>query len=159
MQRNKMTRRKFLQGVAITSFGVVGAQMMAACTVPAPTTAGDASSATESSAAPAATDVTLRVQVPPPTLSVMPTILGERFQADTGIQVVIEDTLYMEVETKNQNLWMSKITIQADGIRPTRRIRLIEHPHNMPTIFGHVIEKFLLASLADFTSPIVFLHN
>ncbi len=109
MQRNNITRRKFLQGVALTSFGVVGAQLMAACTVPAPTAGGGAAApATDSSAVPAATDVTLRVQNPPEAgLSVMPTILGERFQADTGVEVIIEDTLYGEVETKTQTGFIS----------------------------------------------------
>ncbi|MCC6457656.1 MAG: extracellular solute-binding protein [Caldilineaceae bacterium] len=110
MQRMNMTRRKFLQGVAVTSFGVVGAQLMAACTAPvtAPTTGGAATPATDSSAAPAATDVTLRVQNPPEAgQAVMPTILGERFQADTGIQVVIEETIYGEVETKTQTGFIS----------------------------------------------------
>ena len=36
MQRNTMTRRKFLQGIAVTSLGVVGAQSMVACTAPIP---------------------------------------------------------------------------------------------------------------------------
>ncbi len=85
MQRKNVTRRKFLQGVAVTSFGVVGAQLMAACAAPAPAAPGAASPATDSSAAPAATDVTLRIQVPATTESVMPTIMAERFQADTGV--------------------------------------------------------------------------
>ena len=82
MQRNNITRRKFLQGVAVTSFGVVGAQLMAACTAPAPAATTDsAAPATDSSAAPAATDVVLRVQVAPEGgQGVMPTVLGERFQ-------------------------------------------------------------------------------
>ena len=37
----------------------------------------------------------------------MPTILGERFQADTGIEVIIEETLYGEVETKTQTGFIS----------------------------------------------------
>lgn len=111
MQRNNMTRRRFLQGMAVTGFGVAGAQLMAACTAVPPTTGGEsapAAEATESTSAPAASDVTLRVQNPPEAgLSVMPTILGERFQADTGVEVIIEDTLYMEVETKTQTGFIS----------------------------------------------------
>lgn len=108
MQRNNITRRIFLQGMAMTSFGVVGAQLMAACAAPAPATSGSVTPATDSSAAPAATDVTLRVQNPPEAgLAVMPTILGERFQADTGIEVIIEETLYGEVETKTQTGFIS----------------------------------------------------
>src|SRR5687768_13585133 len=101
MQRNSITRRKFLQGVAVTSFGVVGAQLMAACSAPAPAAGGDAAPSTDSSAAPAATDVTLRIQAAPESgQAVMPSILGQRFQDETGVQVVIEETIYAEIETK-----------------------------------------------------------
>lgn len=108
MQRNNMTRRRFLQGVAVTSFGIVGAQLMAACAAPAPPTSGEAAPATDATTAPAATDVTIRVQNPPEAgLAVMPTIMAERFQADTGVQVIIEETLYGEVETKTQTGFIS----------------------------------------------------
>ena len=108
MQRNNVTRRKFLQGMAISTFGVMGAQLMAACAAPAPVTTGEAAPATDATAAPAATDVVLRVQNPPEAgLSVMPTILAERYQAETGVQVVIEETLYGEVETKTQTGFIS----------------------------------------------------
>jgi multiple sugar transport system substrate-binding protein len=109
MQRDKMTRRKFLQGVAVATFGTIGTQLMVACVAPGPgAPSAGAPSATEASAAPAATDVTLRVQNPPEAgLAVMPTILGERFQADTGVEVVIEETLYGEVETKTQTGFIS----------------------------------------------------
>ena len=107
MPRNHMTRRRFLQGVSLTTATLLGTQLMAACAAPAPT-AGDSAPATDSSSAPAATDVVLRVQNPPEIgLAVMPTILGERFQADTGIQVVIEETIYGEVETKTQTGFIS----------------------------------------------------
>jgi multiple sugar transport system substrate-binding protein len=109
MQRNNLTRRKFLQGVTITSFGVVGAQLMAACTAPAPAATTDsAAPATDSSAAPAASDVVLRVQVAPEGgQGVMPTVLGERFQADTGVTVTIEETIYAEIPTKTQTGFIS----------------------------------------------------
>lgn len=109
MQRHTVSRRKFLQGLTITTLGFAGAQVMAACAAPAPVTSTDsASPATESASAPAATDVVLRVQNPPEAgLAVMPTILGERFQADTGVEVIIEETLYGEVETKTQTGFIS----------------------------------------------------
>ena len=109
MQRNNLTRRKFLQGVAVTSFGVIGAQLMAACAAPVPAApAAGTTPATDSSAAPAATDVTLRIQVAPEGgQGVMPTVLGERFQADTGVTVVIEETIYGEIETKTQTGFIS----------------------------------------------------
>jgi multiple sugar transport system substrate-binding protein len=107
MQRNNITRRKFLQGVAVTSFGVMGAQLMAACAAPAPTGTGDAAPSTDSSAAPAATDVTLRIQIPATTESVMPTIMAQRFTDETGIQTVIEETIYAEIETKTQTGFIS----------------------------------------------------
>jgi len=108
MQRNNVTRRKFLQGVAVTSFGLVGAQLMAACTAVPAAPGNAAPAATTSSAAPAATDVTLRVQVAPEGgQGVMPTVLGERFQADTGVKVLIEETIYGEIETKTQTGFIS----------------------------------------------------
>ena len=108
MQRNNLTRRKFLQGVAVTSFGVVGAQLMAACAAPAPAAPGEAAPATDSSAAPAATDVTLRIQVAPEGgQGVMPTIMGERYQADSGVTVVIEETIYGEIEAKTATGFIS----------------------------------------------------
>src|SRR5690606_4986199 len=107
MLRNNITRRKFLQGVAVTGLGALGAQIMAACGTPAPAPSGEASEATDSSAAPAATDVTLRVQVPSTGEAAMPTIMAERFQSDTGIGVVIEETIYTEIETKTQTGFIS----------------------------------------------------
>jgi ABC-type glycerol-3-phosphate transport system substrate-binding protein len=109
MQRNNITRRKFLQGVAVTSFGVVGAQLMAACAAPAPAApSGETTEATESSAAPAATDVSLRVQAAPEGgQAVMPTVMGERYQADSGVEVIIEETIYGEIETKTQTGFIS----------------------------------------------------
>jgi multiple sugar transport system substrate-binding protein len=108
MQRNNITRRKFLKGVAVTGFGVVGAQLMAACAVPAAPTTGGAAPATDSSAAPAATDVVLRVQAAPESgQAVMPAIMGERYMAESGVQVVIEETIYGEIETKTQTGFIS----------------------------------------------------
>ncbi len=107
MLRKNITRRNFLRGVAVTGLGAVGAQIMAACAAPAPA-ASDAAPAQESSAAPAATDVVLRVQAAPEGgQAVMPAVLGERFQADTGVQVVIEETIYGEIETKTQTGFIS----------------------------------------------------
>jgi multiple sugar transport system substrate-binding protein len=109
MQRNTMSRRKFLQGITVSTFGIAGAQLMAACTAAAPVAPAEGTaSSTEASAAPAATDVSLRVQNPPEAgLAVMPTILAERFRDETGIEVVIEETLYGEVETKTQTGFIS----------------------------------------------------
>jgi multiple sugar transport system substrate-binding protein len=108
MQRNNITRRKFLQGVAVTSFGVAGAQLMAACAAPAPATGGEAAPSTDSSAAPAATDVTLRVQVAPESgQGAMPAIMGQRYQDESGVQVVMEETIYGEIETKTQTGFIS----------------------------------------------------
>jgi ABC-type glycerol-3-phosphate transport system substrate-binding protein len=109
MQRNSITRRKFLQGVAVSSIGLVGAQLMAACTAVAPAAGGTpAAAATTSSSAPAATDVTLRVQVAPEGgQGVMPTVLGQRYQDESGVKVVIEETIYTEIETKTQTGFIS----------------------------------------------------
>ncbi len=108
MLRNNITRRKFLQGVAVTGLGVLGAQIMAACAAPAPGgTSDSAPAAQESSGAPAATDVVLRVQSAPAVDTIMPTKMGERLTAETGIQVVIEETIYNEIETKTQTGFIS----------------------------------------------------
>ena len=109
MQRNTITRRKFLQGVAVTSLSIVGMQIMAACAAPAPaTTTGAATPATDSAAAPAATDVVLRVQVAPESgQGAMPTIMGQRYQDESGVQVVMEETIYAEIETKTQTGFIS----------------------------------------------------
>jgi multiple sugar transport system substrate-binding protein len=107
MLRNNITRRKFLHGVAVTGLGAVGVQLMAACAAPAPAPSEGATESTESSAAPAATDVELRVQVPSTGEAAMPTVMAERFQADTGVQVTIEETIYAEIETKTQTGFIS----------------------------------------------------
>jgi multiple sugar transport system substrate-binding protein len=82
---------------------------MAACAAPAPAApSGETSAATESSAAPAATDVSLRVQAAPEGgQGVMPTVMGERYQTDTGVEVIIEETIYTEIETKTQTGFIS----------------------------------------------------
>jgi ABC-type glycerol-3-phosphate transport system substrate-binding protein len=108
MQRNNITRRKFLQGVAVTGLGVMGAQLLAACAAPAPVPGGVAAPATGSSAAPAPTDVVLRVQAAPEAgQAVMPALLGQRYQEESGVQVVIEETIYGEIETKTQTGFIS----------------------------------------------------
>jgi len=107
MLKKHVTRRTFIKGVAVAGLGAAGAQLMAAC-APVPAAPGQAPSTTNAGKAPAATDVTLRVQVPPESgQSVMPKKLGEKFQSDTGIKVVIEETIYGEIETKTQTGFIS----------------------------------------------------
>lgn len=106
MVNRNITRRNFMRGLAVTSLGVAGAGVMAAC-APAAPSGGEAGSATDGSSAPAATDVTLRVQVPPDGQGTMPIQMAERFQADTGVEVVIEETIYGEIETKTQTGYIS----------------------------------------------------
>ncbi|NJN84151.1 MAG: hypothetical protein HC802_18985, partial [Caldilineaceae bacterium] len=93
MQRKSISRRRFLQGMAVTGLGVAGMQVLAACAAPAPT-ASQAPSTTGDSAAPAATDASLRIQVAAGDLSIMPTHFADVFTADTGIPVTIEETIY-----------------------------------------------------------------
>lgn len=107
MLKKKVTRRSFMQGVAAAGLGTASLQLLAAC-VPATAPAGEAPSTTDAGAAPAATDVTLRVQVPPEAgQSVMPKLLAERYQADSGVTVLIEETIYGEIETKTQTGFIS----------------------------------------------------
>jgi ABC-type glycerol-3-phosphate transport system substrate-binding protein len=105
--RNSLTRRTFMKGMAVVGLGAASAQLIAAC-APTAAPAGQAPSTTDSSSAPAATDVTLRVQAAPEAgQSVMPTQMGERFTTDTGVNVVIEETIYTEIETKTQTGFIS----------------------------------------------------
>jgi multiple sugar transport system substrate-binding protein len=103
-----VTRRTFLKGVTVAGLGAVSAQIMAACAMPA-TPGGQASNAAgNTSSAPAATDVTLRVQAAPEAgQSVMPTKFAEQFTTDSGVKVVIEETIYGEIETKTQTGFIS----------------------------------------------------
>lgn len=107
MLKKNVTRRNFLRGMAVAGLGAASVQLLTACPAPvAP--AGNAPSTTDAGSAPAATDVTLRVQVPPEAgQSVMPTMMAERFQADTGVTVLIEETIYGEIETKTQTGFIS----------------------------------------------------
>lgn len=109
MQNRQITRRKFLKGVATVGIGAVGAQIMAACAPVNQAGGGQAESATSGSgSAPAATQVTLRVQVPPDVgQRAMPAKFAEQYQADSGVQVIIEDTVYGEIETKTQTGFIS----------------------------------------------------
>ncbi len=103
-----ITRRKFLKGVAVVGLGAASVQVMAACAPVPPAGGGQAESATGGSNAPAATQVTLRVQAAPEGgQSAMPKKMAERYQAESGVQVVIEETIYGEIETKTQTGFIS----------------------------------------------------
>lgn len=107
MLKQNVTRRNFLRGMAVAGLGAASVQLLTACPAPA-APAGNAPSTTDAGAAPAATDVTLRVQAAPEGgQSVMPTMMAERFQADTGVKVLIEETIYGEIETKTQTGFIS----------------------------------------------------
>jgi len=112
MDRKKFSRRDFLKGVAVSSLGVaVGVPILASCApaaTPAAETAGEAASVPEPTTAPAAEQITLRVQVPPDSgQSVMPAMMAKRFTEETGIAVEIEETIYNEIETKTQTGFIS----------------------------------------------------
>jgi len=110
MQRKQITRRSFLKGLATVGVGAAGAQILAACAPAAAPSGGaaQAPSTTDSSAAPAATDVSIRVQIPPDVgQSAMPRKFSERYQADSGVEVIIEEVVYTEIETKSQTGYIS----------------------------------------------------
>lgn len=105
MLRKQITRRGFLKGLATTSAGAV---LLAACAAPAPAGGGgQAAETTGAETAPAATDVTLRIQIAAGSLSIMPTHFAEVFTADTGVNVELEETIYGEIETKTQTGFIS----------------------------------------------------
>jgi len=85
MLKKHVNRRSFLKGVAAVGLGTVGAQLLAAC-VPAPAApAAQAPSTTNAGKAPAATDVTLRVQAAPEGgQAVMPAKLGKKIRDGYG---------------------------------------------------------------------------
>lgn len=107
MLKRDITRRNFLKGLAVTGLGAASVQIMVAC-APAAPSGGEAGSAAEGSTnAPAATQVTLRIQVPADGQAAMPKVLAERYQADSGVEVLVEETIYGEIETKTQTGFIS----------------------------------------------------
>jgi multiple sugar transport system substrate-binding protein len=102
----KITRRQFMKGIGVASVGVASAQLLIACAAPAPAPSA-APDATGAGSAPASTDVVLRVQVPATAESVMPGIMAQRYQDETGVEVQIEETIYTEIETKTQTGFIS----------------------------------------------------
>jgi multiple sugar transport system substrate-binding protein len=90
----------------VAGFGAAGAQLLAAC-APAAPAPGAAPDAADAGSAPAATDVTLRVQVPATAEAVMPTTMAQRYQDESGVEVLIEETIYTEIETKTQTGFIS----------------------------------------------------
>jgi multiple sugar transport system substrate-binding protein len=115
--QHKFSRRQVLRGSA-AGLGVVGAGLLAACAAPpasapaapaapAEATAAPAAAATEATTAPAASNVTLRLQAPAVPLGGMAIEFAKRFQADTGITVEVEETIYGEIEKKTQTGFIS----------------------------------------------------
>ena len=106
---NKFSRRQLLKGVATVGLGAVGAQILTACAPPpaAPAAPGAAAPATAATSAPAASNVTLRLQAPAVPLGAMAIEFAKRFEADTGIKVTVEETIYGEIATKTQTGFIS----------------------------------------------------
>ena len=102
----KISRRQFIKGIGVAGMGVASAQLLIACAAPAPAP-GAAPDAAGSEAAPAATDIVLRVQVAPGGQATMPVAMSERYQDETGITVEIEEVIYGEIETKTQTGYIS----------------------------------------------------
>ena len=105
--QHKLSRRQLLKGAAL-GLGSVSAGILAACAAPpAAAPAKSAAPATEATSAPAASNVTLRLQAPAVPLGGMAIEFAKRFQADTGIKVVVEETIYGEIEKKTQTGFIS----------------------------------------------------
>jgi multiple sugar transport system substrate-binding protein len=102
----KISRRQFIKGIGVAGMGVASAQLLIACAAPAPAP-GAAPDTAGSEAAPAATDIVLRVQVAPGGQATMPVAMSERYQDETGITVEIEEVIYGEIETKTQTGYIS----------------------------------------------------
>ncbi|MCB9147839.1 MAG: extracellular solute-binding protein [Caldilineaceae bacterium] len=98
MKRKPITRRSFLKGIAVTGLGAASAQLLAACAAP---TAAPGTT-TEEGAAPSAESVTLRIQAPAGNLALTPQEFAPQFKDETGVDIVIEETIYGEIETKTQ---------------------------------------------------------
>ena len=107
--QKKLNRRQLLRGAASLGLGAIGAQILAACAPPpAAAPSGQAApAATDAKAAPAASNVTLRVQAPAVPLGEMSIEFAKRFEADTGIKVIVEETIYGEIEQKTQTGFIS----------------------------------------------------
>jgi ABC-type glycerol-3-phosphate transport system substrate-binding protein len=63
--------------------------------------------ASDTTNAPAPSDVQLRVQVAGQPLNIMPLEFVKRFQDETGIEAIVEETIYAEIETKTQTGFIS----------------------------------------------------
>lgn len=97
MSQAQITRRNFMKGLAVTGLGAASVQLLAACAAPVA-----APGASEEGAAPDAEAITLRIQVPAGNLALTPQEFGPRFTEETGVEVVVEETIYGEIETKTQ---------------------------------------------------------
>ena len=105
MSHGKFSRRDFLKSVALGSLGAASIQVLSACTTVAPPADTAPSSAAEKeqpTTAPAAEPVVLRIQAPAGNLALTPQHFAEQFTEETGVEVVVEETIYGEIETKTQ---------------------------------------------------------
>ena len=115
MSEKLITRRQWLKGAMTFGLGAASAQILSACAggvAPQPASSGSeaeapAPAAAETTSEPAATAVTLRVQVAGQPLNIMPLEFTKRFQDETGIEVLVEETVYAEIETKTQTGFIS----------------------------------------------------
>lgn len=113
--QHKFSRRQILRGAAV-GLGTLSAGLLASCAAPpapapAPaspaTTAPNATAAIEATTAPAESSVVLRLQAPAVPLGGMAIEFAKRFQADTGIKVEVEETIYADIEKKTQTGFIS----------------------------------------------------
>jgi multiple sugar transport system substrate-binding protein len=98
MKQRQISRRSLLKGIAVAGLGATSAQLLAACVAPPAAVFG----AAEEGAAPSTEPVTLRIQAPAGNLALTPAEFGPQFTEETGVEIVVEETIYGEIETKTQ---------------------------------------------------------
>lgn len=151
--QHKLSRRQLLKGAAV-GLGSLSAGILAACAAPPPAAPGkSAAPATEATSAPAASNVTLRLQAPAVPLGGMAIEFAKRFQADTGIKVDVEETIYGEIEKKTQTGYISD-TLQ-DVVYGHHRWLFINYTKGIYAVLDDMLKNDAPADFADIFPSVI----